>query len=77
MQNTEIEEVQNKKVRIVLFDSEGKQFNESNIINGRNEYYVMWYDAKMKNYLMFLEYLEKKKFALAKITTILIVDKQE
>jgi len=31
----------------------------------------------MKNYLLFLEYLHKKKFIQAKVQTILVVDKPE
>jgi len=38
---------------------------------------VLWYDAKMKNYLMFIEYLHKKKFIQAKVSPTLIVDKAE
>lgn len=45
--------------------------------NNRSEYYVLWYDPKMKNYLLFLEYLRKKRMIQAKITSILVVDKYE
>ena len=38
---------------------------------------MLWYDAKMKNYLLFIEYLHKKKFIQAKVNTILVVDKPE
>ena len=38
---------------------------------------MFWYDAKMKNYLQFLEYLQKKKFIQANIDAYLIVDKKE
>jgi hypothetical protein len=38
---------------------------------------VFWYDAKMKNYLLFLEYIHKNKYAIAKINGVLIVDKIE
>jgi hypothetical protein len=31
----------------------------------------------MKNYLLFVEYLHKKKFIQAKVETVLIVDKPE
>ena len=36
MQNKEIEEVDGKKVRFVLFDQEGKQFNEESILTNKN-----------------------------------------
>lgn len=38
---------------------------------------MFWYDAKMKNYLTFVEYLQNKKFIQAKVDAILIVDKAE
>ncbi len=38
---------------------------------------MLWYDAKMKNYLLFVEYLHKKKFIQAKVNPMLIVDKPE
>ena len=60
MQNTEIDDIFNKKVRFVLFDRNGKEFTQS--LQEPGTYYVLWYDAKMKNYLLFLEYLHKKKF---------------
>ena len=75
MQNTEIEDFQNKKVSFTLFNQQGKQFTEQSINGG--DYVVLWYDAKMKNYLLFIEYLHKKKFIQAKVSTILVVDKQE
>jgi hypothetical protein len=74
MQNVEIDDIENKKVRFYLKDQSGKEFNHSKI---SNEYIVLWNDSKMKNYLSFLEFLEKKKFIHARITAILIVDKEE
>jgi hypothetical protein len=38
---------------------------------------VFWYDAKMKNYLKFLEYLQVKKFIQANVQCFLLVDKKE
>ena len=60
MQNVEIEDVYNKRVRFVLFDNKDKEFTEKDIHKSQS-YIVFWYDAKMKNYLTFLEYLQKKK----------------
>jgi hypothetical protein len=37
---------------------------------------VLWYDAKMKNYLLFVEYLNKKNFIQASVQPILIVDQK-
>jgi hypothetical protein len=58
-----------------LFDTAGKEFSDRTL-NGR-DYTVLWYDAKMKNYLLFIEFLHKKKFIQAKVNTILVVDKPE
>ncbi len=38
---------------------------------------MLWYDAKMKNYLLFIEHLHKKKFIQAKASPVLIVDKPQ
>jgi hypothetical protein len=46
-------------------------------VRSGREYYVLWYDAKMKNYLLFVEYLHKKKFIQAKVSPVLIVDKPQ
>jgi hypothetical protein len=77
MSNVEIEEVYNKKVQFTLLNNEGKEFTEKNTLNNTSEYYVLWYDAKMKNYLMFLEYVQKKRMVHANIRGILIVDRPE
>ena len=44
----------------MLETSEGKEYTEKD--NSGREYVVLWYDAKMKNYLLFIEHLHKKKF---------------
>lgn len=75
MQNTEIDDIENKLVKFLLIDKEEKEFSQKNI--GKGEYLVLWYDSKMKNYISFLEYLEKKKFIQAQVNAILIVEKQE
>ncbi len=77
MQNNEVEELQDKRVSFVLFDQQGKEFSDHNILENGRDYYVLWYDAKMKNYLLFLEHLHKKKFIQAKVSAILVVDKPE
>ena len=75
MQNNEIKDIFQKEVKFVLYDKSDKEFTEVNTKNERNEYFVLWYDAKMKNYISFIEYLNKKKIVAAQITPILIVDK--
>lgn len=81
MQNEEAEEVHGKKVRFTLMDQRGREFTEQDI--GRRggksaiNYVIFWYDAKMKNYLDFLEYLQEKKFIQAEIDAYLVVDKKE
>lgn len=77
MQNTEVEDFQNKNVSFVVFDGAGKEFSDREIRTNGKDYYVLWYDAKMKNYLLFLEYLHKKKFIQARVVPILLVDKPE
>ncbi len=62
MQNSEVEDLQNKKITFQLYNTEGKPFTETAIRSNGRDYFVFWYDAKMKNYLLFLEYLHKKKF---------------
>lgn len=88
MQNKEAEEVYDKKARFVLFDHEGKQFNEESVLRESNaespststisgsKYYVLWYDSKMRNYELFVEYLARKRLAQAEIQPILVVDKE-
>jgi len=75
MQNKEVEEFQGRNVKFRLKDAHGNLFTEKDI--GQHEYVVLWYDAKLKNYLSFLEFIEKKKFIQAKIKVILVVDKEE
>ena len=43
MQNTEIEELANKKVSFQLETNEGKDYSEKD--NCGREYVVLWYDA--------------------------------
>lgn len=64
-------------MRFVLFDQQGKHFTEENVLKSGKDYYVLWYDAKMKNYLLFVEYLHKKKFTQASVCPILVVDRAE
>ncbi len=77
MQNTEVEDFLNKRVEFVLYDSAGNEFSDRNIVSNGRDYYVLWYDAKMKNYLLFIEYLHKKKFIQARVVPLLLVDKPE
>ncbi len=77
MQNQEVDDVYNKFARFVLRDRNDNDITEKNIVNQNNEYTVFWYDAKMKNYLSFIEYVLAKRYVQVKITGILIVDKKE
>ena len=66
-------------MRFVLFDQEGKQFNEESILQNKNsqsQYYVIWYDKKMKNYQLLVDYLTKSKQLLVDVQPILIVDEK-
>ena len=87
MQNKEVDEVFNKKVRFCLFSydqktQEYKQLTHRNIADlthGRaaGAYSILWYDAKMQNFLNLLEYLNKKRLTNARVNCFLIVDRPE
>lgn len=66
MQNQEAEEVSGKKVKFTLLDKNDREYTEQDIISSRGvsrgNYVVFWYDAKMKNYLNFLEFIQLRKF---------------
>ena len=51
MQNSEIKEVFGKKVSFTLVDATNVELSSKQMLNDNKEYYVLWYDAKMKNYL--------------------------
>ena len=82
MQNKEAEKIYNTKVNYCLFllkqqaDETYKylQFTETSV---KNSYSILWYDAKMQNYTNLNDFLQKRKFAQAKLQTFLIVDKAE
>jgi len=40
-------------------------------------YLILWYDAKMKNYVNLIKYLQAKKIVSARISSYLVVDKPE
>ena len=58
-------------------NGKNKVLTEKDFINNRNEYFVFWYDARMKNYLNILEYVMNRTFLTSKITIVLVVDKFE
>ena len=41
-----------------------------------SRYYVFWYDPKMKNYQLLLEYIINKRLVQADIQPVLVVDKE-
>ena len=84
MQNKEAEDVYDKKARFVLFKPNGDQFTEASVlvdsaksitITG-SRYYVLWYDSKMKNYQLLIEYILNKRLIQADIQPVLVVDKE-
>ena len=88
MQNQEADEVYGKLARFVLFTEDNKQFNEGVIRDIATEakkesvgfgssysYYVLWYDPKMKNYEIFIDYLVRKRLVQCDIVPLLVVDK--
>ena len=40
------------------------------------QYYVLWYDRKMKNYQLLVDYLVKSKQLMVDVQPILIVDER-
>ena len=60
-----------------MLDRQNKEFTERTITDSGRDYFVLWYDAKMKNYLLFIEFLHKKKFIQARVNPVLVVDKLE
>ena len=64
-------EPDNKKT-ISENDPELIQFTEKNLNQAHT---VLWFDPKMKNYQLFVEYLEEQVLTHAKINVILVVDK--
>lgn len=70
MQNTELIEFEKKKARYSLYDRHGDE------ITYTGEYYtILWYDARMKNYIDLLKALPNKNIATKRIKAILVVDK--
>lgn len=84
MQNKEAEDVYDKKARFVLFKPNGDQFTEASVLGDSaksvtitgSRYYVFWYDSKMKNYQLLIEYILNKRLIQADIQPVLVVDKE-
>ena len=81
MQNQEAEEFSGKKVKFSLVDKSEREYTEQDITSrsgqSRGNYVIFWYDAKMKNYLNFLEFLALRKFIQAEVEAFLVVDKKD
>lgn len=83
MQNKEVEEFQNKKAQFCLFEGKKKdgelvyeKLTHQTVVE-TGQYAILWYDAKMQNYLNLLKYLNKRKIVQAKVKAYLVVDKEE
>ncbi|CAI2366906.1 unnamed protein product [Moneuplotes crassus] len=72
MQNTEIIEFTKKKVAYSLYDR-----NNNEITSMGDNYTILWYDARMKNYIDLVQQLPKKRIATKRIKAVLIVEKLE
>lgn len=70
--NTELKGVIGKKIHFQLFDKADKPFNSYD-----KNYVVLWYDAKMVNYLNLIKDLKNKKLATDRVLPILVVDNPE
>ena len=75
MQADELEGIKDKKVRFKLKLADGSFLTEKSTNSG--EYYVYWFDARMKNYIAFIKYIEKIRLTTVKIHLVLVVDKEE
>jgi len=56
MQNTEFVEIDNKKVKYSLYSK-----NDEEVFSFGDNYTILWYDSKMKNYVDLVRELPKKK----------------
>lgn len=72
MQNTELVEFENKKAKYSLYDR-----NANEVTGFGDNYTILWYDARMKNYVNLLKELPKKRIATTRIVPVLVVDKLE
>jgi len=72
MQNTEFVEIDNKKVKYSLYSK-----NDEEVFSFGDNYTILWYDSKMKNYVDLVRELPKKKWSTSRVKPILVVDKLE
>ena len=79
MQNKEVEQVQNKLVRFILFKYVKGEYNQitQKFPAQQKGYLILWYDAKMINYTNLLSSLEKRRINQAKIVPMLVVDRPD
>ena len=84
MQNREAEDVEGKLVNFCVFEyskkKEYEKITRASLTQGRPQYVIFWYDAKMKNYLSLLEYMQKRGRSVSsqhQVTSYLVVDKAE
>lgn len=69
MLNEELKELENKTFTFTLFQPDGSEYAPNSLT-----YYILWYDAKMKNYESLVEFVTKKRVVRAPIKSILVVD---
>lgn len=55
---------------------EDKLVTDKNLV-AKNQYTVLWYDAKMVNYLNLLKFLIERKIVQAKVVSYLVVDRRD
>ena len=70
--NKEVKELKGKKIKYSFYDQSNKEINDF----GYN-YTILWYDARMKNYLDLIKNLPNKHLATNRIVPVLIVEKIE
>lgn len=71
LQNTvQTNELQGKKVEFSLYDR-----GNNEVTSCGDNYTILWYDARMKNYIDLIKELPKKRLATNRVRAFLVVDK--
>ena len=69
MQNKEVVEFKDKKAEYIIFKPDGKEYEPE-----PGSYQVLWFDSKMKNYELLVEFFKKKRIIRAQVVSMLVVD---
>ena len=72
MLNKDFLEIEKKHALFKLVDQKNKTFTDY-----ENNYVLLWYDARVKNYFNLTRNLTSKKISTTRILPILVVEKPE